>query len=92
MFLCRINPTKSPFKVGHLFEHESAIGQTPKRFFVRLERSLEVAQDAIAINALREPCFPELGLECDRAIRLFFYLGTRVRLRIDAVETKLACR
>ncbi len=62
MFLCNINLPEPSFEVSYLGKHESTVWQTPERFFVRLERALEVAQDAVALNALRQPCFPELGL------------------------------
>ena len=92
MFLRGIKLTESPFKVGHLLKHESAVRQTPERFFVRLKRALEIAQDTVTINSLREPRFAQLRLERDRAIRLFLHLCTGVRLRINAVEIELAAR
>src|SRR2546423_8668012 len=92
MFLRGIKPAESPFKVGHLLEHEGAVRQTPERFFVRLKRALEIAQDTITINTLREPRFAQLRLEGDRAIRLFLDRCTGVRLWINAVEIELAAR
>src|SRR6266446_4305592 len=92
MFLRGIKLTESPFKVGHLLEHEGAVRQTPERFFVRLKRALEIAQDTITINTLREPRFAQLGLERDRAIRLCLDRCTGVRLWINAVEIELAAR
>ena len=53
---------------------------------------MEVAQNAVAINALREPCFPELGLEGHRPIRGLLHRGTAVRLQINAIEIELASR
>src|SRR6266568_1958795 len=92
MFLRGIKLTESPFKVGHLFKHESAVRQTPERSFVRLKRALEIAQNTITINSLREPRFAQLGLERDRAICLFLDRRTGVRLRINAVEIEIAAR
>ena len=77
MFLRGIKLTESPFKVSHLLEHESAVRQTPERFFVRLKRALEIAQDTITINSLREPRFAQLRLERDRAIRRLLHLRRR---------------
>src|SRR4029077_5074016 len=92
MFLRRIKLTESPFKMSHLLKHEGAVRQTPERFFVRLKRALEIAQDTITINTLREPGFAQLRLERDRAIRFFLHLCAGVRLWINAVEIELAAR
>src|SRR4029077_20632408 len=92
MFLRGVKLTQSPFKVGHLLEHESSVRQTPESFFVRLKRAWEIAQDTVTINSLREPRFAQLRLERDRAIRLFFHLRAGVYLWINAVEIELAAR
>src|SRR4029077_17222302 len=92
MFLRGVKLTESPFKVGHLLEHEGAVRQTPERFFVRLKRALEIAQDTVTIKPLGEPRFAQLGLERDRAIGLFLDHCTGVRLWINAVEIELAAR
>src|SRR4029078_713045 len=88
----RIKLTESPFKVSHLLKHEGAVRQTPERFFVRLKSALEIAQDTIKTNTLREPRFAQLRLERDRAIRLFLDRRPGVRLQINAVEIELAAR
>ena len=92
MFLRNVNLPEPSFKVSHLSKHEGTVRQTPERSLVRLERSLEVAQNAVAINALREPCFPELGLERDRPIRRFLHRGTGVLVQINAIEIEVASR
>src|SRR5881398_1541987 len=92
MFLRGVKLTESPFKVGHLLEHEGAVRQAPECFFVRLQRALEIAHDTITINTLREPRFAQLRLERDRAIRPFLHRCTGVRLWINAVEIELAAR
>src|SRR2546425_6651895 len=92
MFLRSVNLPEPPFKMSHLLKHESTVRQTSECLFVRLERAFEVAQNAVAINALREPCFPELGFERDRPIRGLLHRGTAVRLQINAVEIELAAR
>src|SRR5690242_11090024 len=92
MFLRSVNLTQSPFKVRHLLEHESAVRQTPERFFVRLKRTLEIAQDTITINTLRQPRFAQLRLERDRAIRLLFDRRGGVCFWINAIEIELAAR
>ena len=92
MFLRSVKLPEPPFKVGHLLKRESAVRQTPERFFVRPKRALEIAQNAVTINSLREPRFPQLRLERDRPIRFFFYRCTGVRLWINAVEIELAAR
>src|SRR5258707_9397758 len=92
MFLRGVKLTESPFKMGHLLEHESAVRQTPERFFVRLKRALEIAHDTITINSLREPRFAQLRFERDRAIGLFLHLCAGVRLWFNAVEIELAAR
>src|ERR1700757_408945 len=78
--------------MSHLLKNESTIRQMPERFFIRLERSLEIAQDSVAIDALREPCFPELGLERLRTVRGLFHRGAAVLVQIDAIEIELAAR
>src|SRR4029077_4952865 len=92
MLLRNVKLAEPSFQMSHLLKHESVVRQAPQRFFVRLERALEIAQNAVAINALREPRFPELGLERDRAIRGLFHRGTSVHLQIKAIEIKLAAR
>src|SRR6185369_16924247 len=77
-------------QMSHLFEHEGTVWQTPERAFVRLERALEIAQNAVAINALREPCFSELGLKRHRPVCSVLHRSTAVRLQINAIEIKLA--
>ena len=81
MFLRNVRLPKPSLQMSHLLKHESTVRQTPERFFVRLERPLEIAQNAVAINALREPCFPELGLERHRPIRGLLHCGTAVLSR-----------
>src|SRR5215472_18303110 len=78
--------------MSHLVKHKGTVWQTPQRSLVRLERALKVAQNAIAINALREPGFPKLGLERHRPIRRLLHRWTAVRLQINAVEIELAAR
>src|SRR5258708_9808786 len=90
MFLRNVKLPEPSLQMSHLFKHESTVRQTPERFFVRLERALEVAQDAVAINALRKPCLPELGLERHRPLRGLLHRGTAVRLQINAIEVELA--
>ena len=92
MFLRNVKLPEPSFQMSHLLKHESTVRQTPERFFIRLERALEVAQNAVAINALREPCFSELGLERHRPIRGLLHRGTAVRLQINAIEIELAAR
>src|SRR5215831_805724 len=92
MLLRNVKLPESSLQMPHLLKHERTVWQTPERFFIRLERALEIAQNAIAIHALREPCFPELRLERDRSIRGLFHRGTAVCLQINAVEIKLAAR
>src|SRR5262249_52963662 len=76
----------------HLLKHERAVRQTPESFFVRFERALEVAQNAVAINALREQCFPELGLEGHRPVCGLLHGSSGVCLRINAVKIEIATR
>src|SRR5258707_12843109 len=92
MFLRNVKLPEPSLQMSHLFKHESTVRQTPERFFVRLERAFEVAQNAVAINALREPRFTELGLERDRPIRGLLHRRTAVRLQINAIEVELAAR
>src|SRR6185437_17105153 len=92
MFLRGIRLTEAPLKMGQLLKHESAVRQTPERFLVRLKRALEIAQDAVTINSVREPRFAQLRLERDRAIRFCLDRCTGVRLWINAVEIELAAR
>ena len=92
MFLRNVNLPEPSFQMSHLLEHESTVRQTPECFFIRPERAFEVAQNAVAINALREPCFPELGLERHRPICSFLHRGAAVCLRINAIEIELAAR
>src|SRR5437588_10111647 len=92
MFLRSVDLPEPSFQMSHLLKHERAVRQTPERFFVRLEGALEVTQNAVAINALREPCFPKLGLERDRPVRGFLHRGTAVRLQINAIKIELASR
>src|SRR5215813_1473953 len=92
MFLRNFNLPEPSLQMRHLLKHERTVRQTPERLFVRLERAWEVAQNAIAINALREPCFPELRLERHRPIRGVLHRRTAVHLQIKAVEIKLAAR
>jgi len=90
--LCNVSLSEASFQVSHLLKHQSTVWQTPERFFVRLERALEVAKNPVAINALREPCFPELGLKRDRAIGRFLHCGAAVLVQINAVEIEIASR
>src|SRR5882762_9546414 len=90
MFLRNVKLPEPSLQMSHLFKNESTVRQTPERAFVRLKRAFEVAQDAVAINALREPCLPELGLERHRPVRSFLHRGTGVRLQINAIEIELA--
>src|SRR5262245_23119730 len=92
MFLSDISLPEPSLKVSHLLKYESIVWQTPERLFVRPECALEVAQNAVAINALGEPCFAELGLERHRAIRGLLHRGTAVLVQINAVEVELALR
>src|SRR5947207_5656651 len=92
MFLRDFNLPEPSFQMSHLLKHQSTVRQTPECFFIGLERASEVAQNPIAVNALREPCFPELGLERDRAIRRLLHRGAAVRLQINAIEIELAAR
>src|SRR5215472_4386652 len=92
MLLRNIRLPESSLHMRHLLKHESIVRQTSERFLVRFECALEVAQNAIAINALREPCFPELRLERHRPIRGVLHRRTAVHLQIKAVEIKLAAR
>src|SRR5262245_22818610 len=92
MFLRNFKLAEPSLQMSHLLKHERAVWQTPERFLVRFECALEVARNAVAINALREPCFPELWLERDRPIRSVLHRGTAVRLQIDAIEKELAAR
>src|ERR1043166_7515126 len=92
MFLRDVSLPESSLKVSHLLKYESIVWQTPERLFVRLERAFEVAQDAVAINALGKPCFPELGLERHRPVRGLFHRGTAVVVQINSVEIELAAR
>src|SRR5262249_49937820 len=78
--------------MSHLPKHESTVRQTSERFFVRLERALEIAQDPVAINALREPRFRELGLERDRPVRGLLPCGAAIRLQINSHEIERAAR
>src|SRR4029450_1229541 len=72
--------------------YECTFWQTPERLFVRPERALEIAQDPVAINALGEPCFPELGLERHRTVRGLLHRSPAVPLQIKAIEIELARR
>ena len=92
MLLCNVSLPEASFQVSHLRKHERTVWQTPERFFVRLERALEVAKNTVAINALREPCFPELGLKRDRPISRVLHCGTAVLVQINAVEIEIASR
>ena len=92
MFLRNVKLPEPSLKMSHLLKHESTVWQTPERLFVRLERALEIAQNAVAINALREPCFPELGLERHRPICGLLHRGTAVLVQINAIEIELASR
>src|SRR6476620_4707888 len=92
MLLCNVSLPEASFQVSHLRKHQRTVGQTPERFFVRLERALEVAKNPVAINALREPCFPELGLKRDRPISRVLHCGTAVLVQINAVEIEIASR
>src|SRR4030095_490307 len=92
MFLRDVSLPEPSLKMSHLLKHESTVWQTPEGLFVRLECAFEVAQDPVAINALGEPCFPELGLERHRAVRGLLHRGTTVRLQIKAIEIELAAR
>src|SRR5262249_40303162 len=92
MFLRNFNLPEPSLQMRHLLKHERTVRQTPERLFVRLERAWEVAQNAVAINALREPCFPELRLERHRSIRGLLHCGTAVHLQINVVEIELAAR
>src|SRR5215831_13168628 len=92
MFLRDVSLPEPSLKVSHLLKHECTVWQTPERLFVRLECAFEVAQDPVAINALREPCFPELGLERHRAVRGLLHRSTAVLVQIDAIEIELASR
>src|SRR5215468_1450775 len=90
MFLRDVSLPKPSLKVSHLLKHESTVWQTPERLFVRLECGFEVAQDPVAINALAEPCFAELGLERHRTVRGVLHRGGTVRLQVKAIEIELA--
>src|SRR5262249_38261536 len=92
VLLRNVRLTEASFQVSHLLKYERAVRQTPERFFVRLERALEVAQNTVAINALRKPCFSELGLERHRPIRGLFHSSATIRLQIHAIEIELAAR
>src|SRR4030095_15313422 len=92
MFLRDVSLPEPSLKMSHLLKHESTVWQTPERLFVRLECAFEVAQDSVAINALGEPCFPELGLERHRTIRGLLHRSTAVRVQIKAIEIELASR
>src|SRR5262245_15359525 len=92
MLLCNINLPEPSFQVSYLVKHESTVRQTPERFFVRLERAFEVAQDAVAINPLPQPCFPELRLQRNRPIRRLLHRGTAIRIQINAIEVEIAAR
>src|SRR4029077_20869952 len=90
MLLRNVKLAEPSFQMSHLLKHESVVRQAPQRFFVRLERALEIAQNAVAINALSEPRFPELGLERDRPVRGLLHRGAAICLQINAIEIKLA--
>src|SRR5256885_963833 len=92
MFLCNVSLSDASFQVSHLLKHQSIVWQTPERFFVRLERALEVAKNPVAINALREPCFSEIGLKRDSPISRVLHCGTAVLVQINAVEIEIASR
>src|SRR5215467_2339529 len=92
MFLRNFPLTQASFQVSHLFKNERIVRQSPEGFFVRLERALKVARNAVAINALRQPGFPELGLEGYRPIRGLLHCSAGVCLGIKTVEIKIAAR
>src|SRR5438552_16517954 len=92
MFLCNVSLSVASFQVSHLRKQERIVWQTPERFFVRLERALEVAKNPVPINALREQCFPELGLKRDRPISRVLDCGTAVLVQIKAGEIEIASR
>src|SRR5258707_15380992 len=92
MFLCNVSLSEASFQVSHLRKHERTVWQTPERFFVRLERALEVAKNPVAINALREPCFSEIGLKRDSPISRVLHCGTAVLVQINAVEIEITSR
>ena len=92
MFLRDVSLPKPSLKVSHLLKHESTVWQTPERFFIRLERPVEIAQNAVAIDALREPRFPELGLERHRPIRGLLHCSSAVLVQINSVKIQLASR
>src|SRR5215510_3895777 len=92
MFLRDVSLPESSLKVSHLLKYESTVWQTPERFFIRLERAFEIAQNAVAINALSEPCFAKLGLERHRPVRGLFHRGATIAVQINAIEMELAAR
>src|ERR1043166_4940427 len=92
MFLRNCALAESPFQMSHLLENERIVRQSPQSFFVRLERTLEIAQNTVAINALCEPCFAQLGPEGHRSICGLFHSGARICLRFYTVEIKIAAR
>src|ERR1051325_10133276 len=92
MFLRNWAMAESPFQMSHLLKNERIVRQSPESFFVRLECTLEIPQNAIAINALREPCFAQLGPEGHRPISGLLHCGAGVCLRLYTVEIKIAAR
>src|SRR4029077_8397285 len=92
MLLRNVKLAEPSFQMSHLLKHESVVRQTPERFFVRFERALEIAQNAVAINALSEPRFPKLGLERYRPICDLLHRGTAIRLQINTEEIEQAAR
>src|SRR5262249_35292889 len=92
MFLPTATLPKPWFKGTHCLKHDSTVCKRPNPLFERLEGAFEVAQAPVAINALREPCFPELGLERHRAVRGLLHRSTAVLVQIDAIEIELASR
>jgi hypothetical protein len=74
MFLCNVS-LSSVVQVSHLRKQAHCLA-TPGASSA--DWSARKSRRTVAINALREPCFPELRLKRDRPISRVLHCGTAV--------------
>src|SRR5262249_22493016 len=81
---------ETPLDISEVFVDQRAVRQTLLSFVISLQRAGEIAQNAISICPLRQPCLAQVRLERDRFVRCILHRRRGVRVLINAVEIEKA--
>ena len=79
MFFGCIPLAQAAFDMCHLLVNQRAVRQMLERFCIGFHCASKVAQNTIAINALRDESFAKLRLKCHRLIGSFLDRSRRIR-------------